>query len=351
VDLFGLKFKSAILAARMSGSRRLLSLTICLTNRCNINCLYCYGDYWYNKEKMFSVDDLKYMIDEAVAMGIQSLNFTGGEPLIYKNVGEVVSYAASYNIRLSMVTNGYLVPQKINELKGLNSIIISLDGGKEINDRNRGKGCFDKVMQAAESCEKAGIDITCFKMTLNKDSVKELDWMFDFVKTKNSKLEVQFCRAPLSDRQKLDHGDKMLDDDEVMYYIEYLLKKKREGAPLMYKEEVYQYIKKWEKKHPEKEKLLQDELLPDFNYIKCYAGIYTAFIHGDGSMYPCNQVIPDFKAKNVLKDGFKESWEHLTSNKCKACNVIFLNQQHLQHDLYIGSFKNRIKNIATSSKS
>jgi len=71
---------------------------------------------------------------------------------------------------------------------------------------------------------------------------------------------------------------------------------------------------------------MQDELMPNFDYIKCYAGIYSAFIHGNGKMYPCNQVIPDFPAKNVLRTVLKKSWEHLTINKCKACNVIFLNQ-------------------------
>ena len=124
----------SLLAAKIHGERRLLSLSLCVTNRCNIACLYCYGDYYFRQGKNPEVDDLLKVIDDACALGLQHLYLTGGEPLIRPDIGAIVERAADHGLRTGMVTNGYFLPRQVKNLKRLDKVVLSLDGREGPND-------------------------------------------------------------------------------------------------------------------------------------------------------------------------------------------------------------------------
>jgi MoaA/NifB/PqqE/SkfB family radical SAM enzyme len=136
----------AIIKNRLLGARQPLSVSYTVTNRCNKKCAYC--KVWDTKEKELGTEEALGIIDELGEMGCQRLGLTGGEPLLRKDIGEIIGRAKEKGIFTGLVTNGSLVPKRIEELKELDLLQVSLDGPKEVHDKHRGKGAYKEAIKA-----------------------------------------------------------------------------------------------------------------------------------------------------------------------------------------------------------
>jgi cyclic pyranopterin phosphate synthase len=114
--------------------RPLLNLRIAVTKRCDLNCLYCHGEgdecsTGFSQREM-SCDEIVRIVRVAVSLGISKVKLTGGEPLMRKDILEIVKGIASTRglTDLSMTTNGTLLASLAEELHscGLNRVNISL---------------------------------------------------------------------------------------------------------------------------------------------------------------------------------------------------------------------------------
>ncbi len=109
-------------------------LRISVTDRCNLRCVYCMGDEGIEQaahESILSYEDILQVVTAGAELGISKIRITGGEPLVRKDVVELIRMIASVpGIRdLAMTTNGTLLPRYAPGLKqaGLNRVNISLD--------------------------------------------------------------------------------------------------------------------------------------------------------------------------------------------------------------------------------
>lgn len=148
--------------------RKLSKITLQVTQNCNLRCKYCvYSEETNKKQRSHSQGDMSFetakaAIDFLLARSIDSKNinisFYGGEPLLaFDLIKDVVAYSEKVfkgkKISYNMTSNGTLLDEeKIDFLIEHNfSLMISLDGSKEINDLNRvypdGSGTFDSVME------------------------------------------------------------------------------------------------------------------------------------------------------------------------------------------------------------
>lgn len=114
-----------------------LSVSVNLTNQCNQHCIYCEcGQELIKTEKpLLVIDDLKWIIDEMNQSGIPTLSLGGGEPLLFKDIFEVIQYAHDMGIKCDIMTNGMRLPRlsrdKIELLKECNSTVaVSIDSFK-----------------------------------------------------------------------------------------------------------------------------------------------------------------------------------------------------------------------------
>lgn len=115
--------------------RAAADLRVSLTDRCNLRCTYCMpaeGLDWMPADQSLSTDELVRLLRIAVTrLGITSIRFTGGEPLVSKNLHHVISAAAALRPRpqLSLTTNGVSLARQAATLAsaGLNRVNISLD--------------------------------------------------------------------------------------------------------------------------------------------------------------------------------------------------------------------------------
>ncbi len=120
---------------RDSFGRKINYLRISLTDRCNFRCVYCMPgkgikDKLYH-EDMLSLEDIYVLIKDFVELGIDKVRFTGGEPLVRKDIVDLINKVSKLEgIKdLAMTTNGQLLKQMARPLKeaGLNRVNISLD--------------------------------------------------------------------------------------------------------------------------------------------------------------------------------------------------------------------------------
>lgn len=322
-------YMGALLRAKLARECRPLWVDVAVTNRCHLDCEYCYGDYHHRKDEIgqFRIEQLYTILDEAAALGTKVACLTGGEPMLHKSITSVIERAVSHDIAVGMVTSGFRVPERVRELAALSWIVISLDGPEPIHDLNRSKGSFAVALAALEAIRQQRIP-RIIKCVLNRRNKDQLPWLLDTATRFGARLEVVMSYAPQSDRQLRVHGDMSLDRDERQALSEEVLAHKRRGAPLAFRERIYDNLARWWPSH-RSDRVRADEAVSGFPYLECSAGRYYAFIDGDGRMYPCNQRIAEFDAKNVLEVGLRRAWEHLRDHGCFACAVPYLNQQHL----------------------
>ena len=96
-----------------------------------------------------------------------------------------------------MTTNGYFVKKRIEALKKVDHLCISLDGNKESNDKSRGEGSFEKIIEGIKCATENGIAVrvhaTLSKITNNEESLK---FLVEFCKRMDVKLNISeiVCR-------------------------------------------------------------------------------------------------------------------------------------------------------------
>ena len=156
-----------------------------ITRRCNLKCVHCYAhakDIPFDNE--LTTDQGKGLIDDLAAFGSPVMLFSGGEPLVRKDLPQLAAYAVEKGMRAVISTNGTLItPKMARTLKeiGLSYVGISLDGMKEINDRFRGvKGAFRSALEGIKNSQDAGIKVG-LRFTVNKFNVMEIPKIFQLL--------------------------------------------------------------------------------------------------------------------------------------------------------------------------
>lgn len=134
-------------------------LFIRLLEACNANCFMC--DFAKSKDDYrFSADDLVSMLPKLYEEDVRYIRFTGGEPLMHKQILELIEAITKHGIKSSIITNGAALEKKAPDLAkaGLGQVIVSIDGLKETHDRLRGTvGLYDRCIDGLRASAANGI--------------------------------------------------------------------------------------------------------------------------------------------------------------------------------------------------
>lgn len=132
-----------------------------LTYACPLQCPYCANPINYAKhDSEISTEDWKRVLTEARKMGAVQLGLSGGEPLVRKDLTEIVKHARELGYYTNLITSGYgLTEEKIIELKeaGLDHIQVSIQASsQELNDHIAGTTSFEHKKHVAHLVKKHG---------------------------------------------------------------------------------------------------------------------------------------------------------------------------------------------------
>lgn len=156
------------------------------TKRCNLSCRHCYSNST-GESALYELSTVegKALINDLAAFGSPVLLFSGGEPLLRRDLFELIDEAVSKGMRAVISTNGTLIDAemavRLKEAR-LSYVGVSLDGMEEVNDRFRGrKGAFREALQGIGNCKRAGIKVG-LRFTINKYNYREIGDIFHLMK-------------------------------------------------------------------------------------------------------------------------------------------------------------------------
>ena len=201
-------------------------LRISLTDRCNLRCVYCMPEEGINKlgrNEILSYEEVIKIVKSFAALGIRKIRYTGGEPLIIKDIEKLI-YETSIipGIEdISITTNGIMLYDMAEGLKkaGLKRVNISLDTLNEDKYRSitRG-GDINKVLKAIEKC----IEIGMTPVKLNVVLIKGLndDEVLDLINlTKEMPIDVRFIELmPIGEGARYYAEGKMSSEEVINDY-------------------------------------------------------------------------------------------------------------------------------------
>jgi len=157
-----------------------------ITLQCNLQCRHCYNSDKNDltEEALDIKNNIKLIIDRIEKLDINHIHLLGGEPLLAEGLFDLLDYAGSKDIRISVNTNGMLLNstmiKKLIESK-ISQITISLDGASaQANDMIRGNGTFEIISKnmkdAASAIKASGSGIIMQVATVvTKQNIKEMN--------------------------------------------------------------------------------------------------------------------------------------------------------------------------------
>ncbi|HHL39854.1 MAG TPA: radical SAM protein [Deltaproteobacteria bacterium] len=331
-------FFGRVIKSRLTGARAPLVVVLNVINRCNLRCIYCYGEYYDRKVADFTTGELKDLIDELAAMGTKSITIGGGEPLLRGDIGEIIAHVKSRRIECGMNTNGTLIPKKIDAVSQLDSVCVSLDGDEVPNDLNRGDGTYRRIVEGIKAARAAGVHVHT-NTVLTRNSIGSIDHIMRLARKLGFMTEFNL---PFYLGERDSKNDELYPDDEQCRRAwRKILDYKARGYPVLFSRASHLYALRW----PDYRRRVYYDEDPDFDYIRCYAGRLMCFIDSDGSVYPCAQLIGTFEARNIRDEGgFAAAWEHLASNPCRTCYFTCFNHFNLIFRLDASTIAETVKN-------
>jgi MoaA/NifB/PqqE/SkfB family radical SAM enzyme len=158
-------------------------LLIHLLNHCNLRCQHCYLEASPSQNTQLPLKLVIRSLSEVEQLGIATVNLSGGEPFLYPELPEVLTFVSkqqSFGLHIS--TNGTLIGEKeIALLKNSGaSVQVSIDGPEEFHDRFRGcKGAFHRASQGIQQLVAAEVPVTIV-ITLCQDNLVWLAWLAEW---------------------------------------------------------------------------------------------------------------------------------------------------------------------------
>jgi len=186
--------------------RPLTGLRVSVTGDCNLNCFYCHMEGCPSGDRQMTAEEIGETVGLAAEFGVRKVKLTGGEPLLRRDVIEILRAIPKPPIEeVSMATNGTLLAGLAHDLKeaGLDRVNISLDTlDSETYASITGKPMLEDVLAGVEAALQAGLKPLKINMVL-LDGVNdgEVDRMFEYTSSKGAILQIiELLQTPLNER-------------------------------------------------------------------------------------------------------------------------------------------------------
>lgn len=155
-----------------------------ITDGCNLRCPYCYASSEKCLPGELNTAESLDLVTQLAEFGTGTVVFTGGEPMLRKDLFQVVEHAKRGGLKANIITNATMIrtpaiAQRFADLFDL--VTISVDGGTaETHDRTRGEGAFDKTYKALQLLNAVGV-APAINHIVTSDNVEGLENFASFL--------------------------------------------------------------------------------------------------------------------------------------------------------------------------
>lgn len=290
------------------------TVDLLLTYACNFTCDHCESSSHPTAERGLSFETIARLIREMREIGVTHLNITGGEPLVRKDVFDIIELAIEQGLRVHLATNGSLVEQNRERLIRLKlaSVFTSVDGLEETNDRFRHHpGAFKKTFRALELFQAMGISLRMVNTMAHPGNLHEMEELGDWITASAANcwriaLALPSGRAKGEDRF-------CLSDDQILWVLNFI-RERRKRFSVMLSEEVG-YLGPWDlkvrfKPFAPSEGLSVCAIMPTGDVIGATVLHNTAYSEGN---------IKDQSLREIWHNGFQRYRKPVLPEECHDC--------------------------------
>ena len=297
-----------------------------ITLACCFSCKYCGSSGGKARENELSTSECIDIADQLHELECKRVSMIGGEVFMRKDWKQIVQRLTDHGIRVNIITNGYVFNEEIiKDLKEVNieSVSVSVDGPKEIHDKYRQKGSFERAVHAIEKLILSKIPVSVIS-TLNKENADYLEELYRFLcKFPIYAWQLQAC-SPMGNAA---NGgiDYKFDFQKVLEFV----------ASHMYEAPFAMGVADNIGYFTEDEGSLRGNLSGNAYFRGCCAGITSIGIDSVGNVRGCESMYdPVFTEGNLREERLKDIWENpdnfsynrkfsaeMLTGKCAECEL------------------------------
>ena len=274
-----------------------------ITNRCNLDCLHCRG---MDKEELDSRTILR-VAEEIPSLKPRWVIVEGGEPLLRKELFEIIEIIHNSNIKIYLISNGMLFNEDLaRRFAKLDvNLMISIDGAdRESYEKIRRGASFERLKKSVAIANKYGILDSC-PVTIGKQNYNQIDKLFKFAKEVGYKKITFLGLKPCRDYEKY-----VLNGEEYRSFFLSVVRKQNDYQMDVYVDEPF--FKPFLKEHhidysPNPENGI---IVPDVS--RCIFGEYM-FIETNGDVKPCT--FAPVAIGNVNERSLNEIWKDMQNSE------------------------------------
>ena len=311
-----------ILASRLTNRPRPFFVQYSLLNGCNARCVYCNSPD--REDRPLAFEQHVRILRDFARLGAARIKFLGGEPLLVREIGALADEVRRLGMRSAMVTNGFLIPEKFDTVRKMDEVVISIDGGEEAHDRQRGPGSWKKVMKGIGLCAEAKLDFF-LSAVVTRRSFDQIPWLLETASRLGVMVNFQIPQFN-EEMYGAEARAWMPDPDDIRRIVAEIVAAKESGAPVLFTTRSYRRTLSW----------------PDFSLERverpgerspCTAGRYFLQMEPNGDIYPCVLHIGTFRPLTAARDGVEAAWRPAGNHSCFRCYNTWLNENRAIFDL------------------
>ncbi len=284
---------------------RPFAASFAVTNRCNLRCSYCNTPFLDPRD--LPLDDVARLFGRLRELGVRRLGLVGGEPLVRKDLDQVVACARGLGFHLSVNSNLLLYPRRPELFDAVDLVFTSLDGDPETHRRNRGERSWEGVLEAIDDLRARGKPVIAI-CVVTGDDLGAADFLLDTAEERDFKVHFQpQCTGTEIVRGEIAEG---LSDERLRAFWAGLLERRRAGRAIASSARYLEVQSGWR----------------DFRVSawhdpgeRCAAGRGFLYVGPRGDAYPCAFT----KGKAEPVDLLSEDWRRAFPGEtpCTRCNV------------------------------
>jgi pyrroloquinoline quinone biosynthesis protein E len=157
-----------------------------LTYRCPLHCPYCSNPTHARKDRELTTDEWNRVIREAATLGVLQIGFSGGEPVVRRDLADLVRAAREANLYTNLITSGVgLDDERVRALRnaGLDSVQLSFQSDDaDLSDEIAGARAHQPKLDAATKIRAAGIPLS-LNFVIHRRNIDRLPQMIDLAET------------------------------------------------------------------------------------------------------------------------------------------------------------------------